>query len=142
MATPHVNIGLIGSGFMGQAHADAYARARLLYRDLPVIPHLFCLSDVDAASAQSAAERTGFEKFAGNWRELVTDPGVDVVDITAPNFLHCEMALAAIDAGKHVYCEKPLSIHLDEAHAMTAAAPKRGVKTIVAFNHIETPSAI
>src|SRR5260370_41714670 len=117
MATPHVNIGLIGSGFMGQAHADAYARARLLYRDLPVIPHLFCLSDVDAASAQSAAERTGFEKFAGNWRELVTDPGVDVVDITAPNFLHCDMALAAIDAWQHFYFYNPLYIDLDAPEA-------------------------
>lgn len=140
--TRTLNIGLIGSGFMGQAHADAFARAALLYRDLPAVPHLYMLADASPELAASAAARFGFKKSTGDWRELVNDPAVDVVDITSPNHLHHEMALAAIAAGKHVYCEKPLSVTLAEAEEMTAAARAAGVKTMVAFNNIKTPAAM
>lgn len=140
--TRRLNIGLIGSGFMGQAHADAFRRAGLLYRDLPAIPHLYMLADATDELAATAAARYGFEKSTGDWRALVNDPTVDVVDITSPNALHYEMALAAIAAGKHVYCEKPLSVTLAEAEEMAAAAQARGVKTMVAFNNIKTPAAM
>ncbi|MDF0600484.1 Gfo/Idh/MocA family oxidoreductase [Psychromarinibacter sp. C21-152] len=137
-----LNIGLIGSGFMGQAHADAFHRAGLLYRDLPAAPHLYMLADATEEAAADAAGRFGFEKSTGDWRALVTDPQVDVVDITSPNMLHHEMALAAIAAGKHVYCEKPLSVTVAEAEEMTRAAEARGVKTMVAFNNVKTPAAM
>ena len=140
--TKRLNIGLIGSGFMGQAHADAFRRAATLYRDLPAIPHLYMLADATDALAESAAARFGFEKATGDWRKLIADPNVDVVDITSPNLMHAEMALAGIAAGKHIYCEKPLSVTLAEAEAMTAAAKKAGVKTMVAFNNIKTPAAM
>ncbi|WFU91028.1 Gfo/Idh/MocA family oxidoreductase (plasmid) [Rhizobium sp. CC1099] len=137
-----LNIGLIGSGFMGQAHADAYRRAGVLYRDLPAIPRLFLLADATEELAAGAAARYGFERSTGDWRKLVEDPEVDVVDITSPNALHHEMALAAIAAGKHVYCEKPLSVTLAQAEEMAAAARRKGVKTMVAFNNIKTPAAM
>jgi predicted dehydrogenase len=137
-----LNIGLIGSGFMGQAHADAFRRASMLYRDLPIRPHLYMLADATDALATDAAARFGFEKSTGDWRALVNDPAVDVVDITSPNALHREMALAAIAAGKHVYCEKPLAVTLAEAEEMEAAARVAGVKTMVAFNNIKTPAAM
>ncbi|MGV8855094.1 MAG: Gfo/Idh/MocA family protein [Devosia sp.] len=140
--TKRLNIGLIGSGFMGQAHADAFRRASLLYADLPAQPHLYMLADANQALATNAARRFGFEKSTGDWRTLVNDPAVDLVDITSPNALHHEMALAAIAAGKHVYCEKPLSVTLAEAEEMAAAAQARGVKTMVAFNNIKTPAAM
>lgn len=140
--TKHLNIGLIGSGFMGQAHADAYARAKLLYRDLPAIPHLYMLADATEDLAAAAAARFGFEKHTGDWRALVNDPNVDVVDITSPNAMHHDMAMAAIAAGKHVYCEKPLSVTLAEAEEMAAAAKAKGVKTMVAFNNVKTPAAM
>ena len=88
MTGKHLNIGLIGSGFMGQAHADAYRRAGALYRDLPATPRLFMLADANDALAQSAASRLGFDKSTGDWRKLVADPDVDVVDITSPNLMH------------------------------------------------------
>src|SRR6202521_4441827 len=135
MSKPRLNIGLIGSGFMGQAHADAFRRATLLYPSLPLVPHLYGLADATDELAAKAASRFGFETSTGDWRKLVTDPKVDVVDITSPNHLHCEMALAAIEAGKHVYCEKPLSVSLDEAERMSEAARRKGVKTLVAFNN-------
>lgn len=140
--TKQLNIGLIGSGFMGQAHADAFARAKLLYRDLPAVPHLYMLADATPELAAAAAARFGFEHSTGDWRALVTHPAVDVVDITSPNHLHYEMAMAAIAAGKHVYCEKPLAVTVAEAEAMTGAAKAKGVKTMVAFNNIKTPAAM
>lgn len=137
-----LNIGLIGSGFMGQAHADAFRRAGILYRELAARPVLYGLADANADLARAAAERLGFETSNGDWRAMVNDPKVDVVDITTPNTLHYEMAMAAIEAGKAVYCEKPLSVSLAEAEKMTAAAKKAGVKTMVAFNNIKTPAAL
>ncbi|MEA3537055.1 Gfo/Idh/MocA family oxidoreductase [Rhizobium sp. CC-YZS058] len=142
MSGKTLNIGLIGSGFMGQAHADAYRRAAMLYSDLPAVPRLAVLADANEALAARAAARYGFARSTGNWRDLVTDPEVDVVDITSPNALHHEMALAAIAAGKHVYCEKPLSVTLEQAEEMAEAARRRGVKTMVAFNNIKTPAAM
>jgi predicted dehydrogenase len=137
-----LNVGMIGSGFMGQAHADAFRRAGVLYRDLKARPVLYRLADANADLARAAADRLGFETSTGDWRTLVNDPKVDVVDITTPNTMHFEMAMAAIEAGKAVYCEKPLSVSLDEAEKMTAAAKKAGVKTMVAFNNIKTPAAM
>lgn len=137
-----LNIGLIGSGFMGQAHADAFRRAAMLYRDLPAVPHLAMLADATPELAASAAERFGFDHSTGDWQALVNDPGVDVVDITSPNDMHHRMAMAAIAAGKHVYCEKPLSVTVAEAEEMTAAAKAKGVYTMVAFNNVKTPAAM
>ncbi|WP_172117850.1 Gfo/Idh/MocA family protein [Halomonas hibernica] len=137
-----LNIGLIGSGFMGQAHADAYHRARMLYHDLPLIPHLYAIADQGDEAAETARSRLGFEKSYGDWRQLIDDPKVDVVDITSPNALHHEMALAAIAAGKHVYCEKPLAMSDEQAREMHEAAERAGVKTMVAFNNTKTPAAL
>ncbi|MEX0852719.1 MAG: Gfo/Idh/MocA family oxidoreductase [Bauldia sp.] len=137
-----LNVGLIGSGFMGRAHADSFRRAALLDQTLPARPRLYMIAERDKATAETAAAAFGFEKSTGDWRELVADPNVDLVDITSPNNLHCEMALAAIAAGKHVYCEKPLAVRLEDAEAMSQAAARRRVKTMVAFNNVKTPAAI
>lgn len=142
MTSKTLNIGLIGSGFMGQAHADAFRRAGLLYRDLPARPVLHTLADANADLARSAALRFGFAHSTGDWRTMVADPAIDLVDITTPNTLHYPMAMAAIAAGKAVYCEKPLSVSLAEAEEMTAAAERAGVKTMVAFNNLKTPAAM
>lgn len=137
-----LNIGLIGAGFMGQAHADAFRRVALLYRDLPARPRLAMVAERNPEVASAAAARLGFERSTGDWRALVNDPKIDVVDITSPNNLHREMAVAAIEAGKHVYCEKPLAVTLEDAVAMQAAAARAGVKTMVAFNNVKTPAAM
>ena len=136
-----LKIGLIGSGFMGQAHADAFRRAALLYPNLPR-PVLAMLADRDEPTAARAAARFGFARSTGNWRRLVEDPDIDVVDITSPNNLHHEMALAALRAGKHVYCEKPLAVTVAEAEEMAAAAAESGKVTMVAFNNVKTPAAM
>ncbi|WP_138468425.1 Gfo/Idh/MocA family protein [Poseidonocella sp. HB161398] len=142
MTPKPLNVGLIGSGFMGQAHADAFRRAGLLYRDLPMLPVLHTLADATGELAARAAARFGFAKSTGDWRAMVADPEIDLVDITTPNAMHVDMALAAIEAGKHVYCEKPLTVTLEDARRLTAAAEAKGVKTMVAFNNIKTPAAL
>ena len=133
-----IGIGLIGSGFMGKTHALGFATATRVF-DLPFSVDLAVLADVNAAAAGKAAEALGFRRSTGNWRELLADPDIDVIDITTPNTLHREMALAAIAAGKHVYCEKPLAPTFAEALEMTQAAEKAGVVTQVGFNYLKNP---
>ncbi|PWC37718.1 Gfo/Idh/MocA family oxidoreductase [Azospirillum sp. TSO35-2] len=133
-----LTIGLVGSGFMGRAHAQAFRAVGGLF-DLPLTPVLDLLSDRDAATAAQAAAALGFRRHTGDWRALVADPAVDVVAIATPNRLHAPIALAAIAAGKHVYCEKPLATTLADARAMMAAAEARGVVTLVGFNYLKNP---
>lgn len=124
MTKPTLNIGLIGSGFMGQAHADAFRRARMLYPNLPMVPHLYCLADANDELAAKAAARFGFETSTGDWRKMINDPKVDVVDITSPNHLHCEMALAG-------EMNEPGAMHADFFDRIQGAARperERGLK--------------
>ncbi len=132
-----IGIGLIGSGFIGKVHALGYRAAPAVFGIEP--PRLAVLADVDEATAARAAGAFGFERSTGDWRELVDDPAVDVVDITTPNPLHEEMALTAIAAGKAVYCEKPLAPTSAGAQRMTEAAEAAGVPTLVGFNYLKNP---
>ena len=134
----HLNIGIIGTGFMGKAHAFAYRSALAAFPEIPV-PVLKMIADVNSESAAKAAHQYGFEKSTGNWRDMINDPAIDVVSITTPNTFHKEMALAAIAAGKHVHCEKPLSPTLSDSEDMVKAAEAKGVITQVGFNYIKNP---
>ena len=138
MTKPKLRIGLIGSGFMGKAHAFGYANAARVF-DLPYELELHTLADVTEESAAKAAAALGFARATSDWRALVADPAIEVVNITAPNALHKPMALAAIAAGKHVYCEKPLASQARDAREMADAAEARGVKTQVGFNYLCNP---
>ncbi len=133
-----LGVGLIGSGFMGRTHAFAFNAVNRVF-SLPVTADLEVLADVSADVATRAAATLGFRRATGSWRELVADPAVDIVAITTPNTLHGEMALAALTAGKHVYCEKPLAPTVAEARAMTQAAERAGVVTAVGFNYLKNP---
>ena len=138
MSKKTLNIGIIGTGFMGKAHAFAYRSALAAFPDIPV-PVLRMIADVNAESAAKAAHQYGYEKSTGDWRDLINDPTIDVVSITTPNTLHKEMALAAIVAGKHVHCEKPLSPTLRDSEEMMKAAEAKGITTQVGFNYIKNP---
>ncbi|HTW29913.1 MAG TPA: Gfo/Idh/MocA family oxidoreductase [Acetobacteraceae bacterium] len=137
-APARLGIGLIGSGFMGRTHAFAFANANRVF-SLPVAAELDVLADATEALAASAAAALGFRRSTGDWRALVADPAVDVVAITTPNVMHKEMALAALAAGKHVYCEKPLAPTAADAEAMTQAATQAGRVTAVGFNYLKNP---
>jgi predicted dehydrogenase len=136
--TKTLGVGLIGSGFMGRSHAHAFRAAPGIF-DLPLTPKLDLLADVNADVAAKAAAVLGIPRSTGDWRALIADPAVDLVDITAPNALHKPIALAAIAAGKPVYCEKPLAPNAAEAKEMVDAAEKAGVKTFVGFNYLKNP---
>jgi predicted dehydrogenase len=138
MTAQPLGIGLIGAGFMGRTHALGFLNAARLF-DLPAPPVPEMLADVTQESAQRAAASLGFRRATGDWRALVSDPAVQIVSITTPNTLHKEMALAAIAAGKHVYCEKPLAPTAADAAEMTLAAERAGVVTAVGFNYLKNP---
>jgi predicted dehydrogenase len=131
-------VGLIGTGFMGKCHALAFRAVGGVFEGVPV-PRLEILADVDSAHARERAEAWGFARWTSDWREVVAHPAVGLVAITTPNFLHQEMALAAIAAGKHVYCEKPLALDAKGARAMAEAAKRAGVQTLVGYNYLRAP---
>jgi predicted dehydrogenase len=133
-----IRIGLIGSGFMGKTHSLAYRTVGGVFR-LPVQPVLELLADVTPEAAAAAARDFGFARSTGEWKSLVEDPAVDVVSVTTPNALHAPMALAAIAAGKHVHCEKPLAPTAAWAREMAEAAGRAGVVTQVGFNYLKNP---
>lgn len=135
---PVLRIGLIGTGFMGKAHVFGFATAQKVF-DLPYRIELHTVADITQEAADRAAADFGFAHAAADWRSLISDPEIDLVDITAPNALHKEMALAAISAGKHVYCEKPLAPLAADAREMAQAAAARGIKTQVGFNYLCNP---
>ena len=138
MTKPKLRIGLIGSGFIGKAHAFGYSTAARVF-DLPFEPELRTIADINDEAAAKAAAALGFVRATPDWRSLVADHDIDVVNITAPNALHKEMALAAIAAGKHVYCEKPLAPLAADAREMAEAAEAAGVRTQVGFNYLCNP---
>ncbi|EYD76936.1 Myo-inositol 2-dehydrogenase 2 [Rubellimicrobium mesophilum DSM 19309] len=138
MTKPLLRVGLIGSGFMGKAHAFAYGTAAKVF-DLPFAVELHTLADANPELARTAAEALGFARATADWRAMVASPEIDVVHVTAPNALHKEMALAAIAAGKHVHCEKPLAPRAQDAREMAEAAEARGVKTQMGFNYLCNP---
>lgn len=135
-----LNVGLIGGGFMGKAHSLAYAALPMFYWPAPALPIRAVLAETDAELAADAAQRFGFERATDDWRAIVDDPDVQVVDIATPNHLHAEIAIAAAQAGKHIICEKPLARTVDEAKAMWEAVKDADTVNMVAFNYRRTPA--
>jgi len=134
-----IGIGIVGTGFMGQAHAMAFQSAPLIF-GTEIGARLVAIADINAAAAKATAARFGFAKSYGSWQELVADREVELVAITTPNALHADIAIAASKAGKHVYCEKPLSADLTSAQAMADAATKSAGKSLVGYNYLRSPA--
>ncbi|MGH2762275.1 MAG: Gfo/Idh/MocA family protein [Thermoleophilaceae bacterium] len=135
-----MNVGVIGAGFMGKAHSLAYAAMPMFFWPAPAIPRRAVIAEVSEELAREAAARYGYERSTGDWRRVIEDPGVDLVDIAVPNDQHLEIAIAAAEAGKHVLCEKPLARTPEEARAMRDAVVAAGVTHMVAFNYRRTPA--
>ena len=133
-----IGIGLVGTGFMGKAHALAYRSVNAVFGDVPEV-RLELLCDQPAAKADAMARQFGFARATGDWREVVADPALEIVCVTTPNKMHAEIAVAALEAGKHVHCEKPMALTLDEARQMQAAAKRTGCRTIVGYNYLSNP---
>ena len=138
MTKPKLRIGLIGTGFMGKAHVFGFTSAPRVF-ELPYDLELHTVADITPEAAERARVTLGFAHATTDWRTIMANPEIDLVSITAPNALHKEMSLAAIAAGKHVYCEKPLAPLAADALEMTLAAEAKGVKTQVGFNYLCNP---
>lgn len=135
-----LNVGLIGAGFMGKAHSLAYMAMPMFFWPAPAIPVRKTIVDVSDSIAAEAAQRFGFEKSTSNWRSVVEDPEIDIIDIATPNHLHAEIAIAAAAAGKHIISEKPLARSGEEAKTMYDAVKNAGIVHMVAFNYRRTPA--
>ena len=135
-----LNVGLIGGGFMGKAHSLAYAAMPMFFWPAPAMPVRKVLAEANADLAATAAKRFGFERSTSDWREIIEDPEIQVVDIATPNNLHAEVAIAAAKAGKHIICEKPLARTSEESKAMYEAVKDAGIVHMVAFNYRRTPA--
>ncbi len=133
-----LKVGLIGSGFMGRTHVLGYAAAARAF-DCPVRLEVDIVADATLELAEAAGREFRIPRATGDWRDLIEDSEIAVVDITAPNALHRDIAIASIAAGKHVYCEKPLAPTAVEAAEMAAAADGASVRTQVGFNYLANP---
>jgi predicted dehydrogenase len=133
---------MVGYAFMGAAHSQAWRTAPHAF-DLPLRPVLTALCGRDRAATEAAAQRYGFGGVETDWRALLERDDVQLIDVCTPGDSHAEISIAALDAGKHVLCEKPLANTVAEAEAMAAAAARaqaRGVRSMVGFNYRRVPA--
>ena len=133
-----IGVGLIGTGYMGKCHALAWTGVKAVFGEGPR-PRLVHLAEVNADLAARKADEFGFERSTGDWRAVIEDPEVEVVSITTPNAFHAEMAIAALEAGKHVWCEKPMAVALVDAERMAVAARAAGKLAVLGYNYIQNP---
>jgi predicted dehydrogenase len=139
---PVLGVGLAGYAFMGAAHSQAWRTAPRVF-DLPLRPAMAALCGRDARAAVAAARRYGWAAAETDWRALIERDDVHLVDVCTPGDLHADIAIAALEAGKHVLCEKPLANTLAEAEAMAAAAAQassRGIRSMTGFNYRRVPA--
>jgi len=140
MAGKQVNVALIGSKFMGRTHSNAYLKVAKFF-DLPVEPVMHTLAARNLQETADFAKRWGWHNATNDWKGAVTNPEIDLVDVGTPNHVHKEQAIAALEAGKHVACEKPLAGTLDDAREMLKAAKKaKKSKTFVWYNYRRCPA--
>ncbi|MDP6154493.1 MAG: Gfo/Idh/MocA family oxidoreductase [Phycisphaeraceae bacterium] len=135
-----LNVALIGSKFMGRVHSNAYLKV-CKYFDLPFDVKMHTIAARDGKALRPFAAQWGWQNWTDNWRDILCNDDIGLVDVSTPNHVHAEQAIAVLEAGKHVACEKPLAGTLDDARAMRAAARKaRGRKTFVWYNYRRVPA--
>lgn len=134
-----IGIGVIGMGWMGQVHSRSYALVPQRFPAADFRPRLVMCSDNVAARAEQAKALLGFEQATTDWREVIAHPDVEIINIATPNNLHVEIIKAAAEAGKHIFCEKPVGRTLDETAEAAAAARRAGVLTWVGLNYRWVP---
>src|SRR5437762_2629683 len=134
-----LNVGLIGYGFMGRTHSNAFSQVNHFF-DVPFQPVLKSVCARNPDRAITFAARWGFETAETDWRKLVESPDIDLIDIASPNDTHAEIAIAAAKAGKMVMCEKPLGRNAAESEAMVKAVESAGVANMVWYNYRRIPA--
>jgi len=139
---PELGVGMVGYAFMGAVHSQAWRTVGHAF-DLPVAVRLAAIGGRDSVAVKAAADRHGWASTETDWRVLIERDDIAIVDICTPGDTHASIAVAALEAGKHVICEKPLANTVAEAELMAAAAADaatRGVRSMVAFNYRRVPA--
>jgi predicted dehydrogenase len=139
MSRQKFNVGLIGYQFMGKAHSNAYRQVNRFF-DLPIQIGMRTLCGRTESAVREAAEQMGWDRYETDWRKVVSDPDIHIIDVSTPGDSHCEIAVAAAEAGKVVFCEKPLGNTLDEAETMLHAVEKAGVANAIFHNYRKCPA--
>ncbi|MBC7739585.1 MAG: Gfo/Idh/MocA family oxidoreductase [Candidatus Saccharibacteria bacterium] len=139
MTKTKLNIGMVGYGFMGRTHSNAFSQVGRFF-DVPYQPVLKTICARDEAKGRMFAENWGYGSSVTDWRRLVDDPDIDLIDIASPNDTHMPIAIAAAEAGKMVMCEKPLGRTADESRQMVAAVEAAGVANMVWYNYRRVPA--
>jgi len=134
------NVGLIGYSFMGKAHSHAYKDVPFFFPKISTIPNKKVICGRTENLVSQAAEQFGWENYSTDWKEVVSDPDVDIVDIATPPFLHREIAVAAAREGKDIFCEKPPALNYTQAKEMAEAAKDAGVRNMIGFNYRRVPA--
>jgi predicted dehydrogenase len=137
-----LGIGMVGYSFMGEVHSHAWRNVNNLF-DLPAVADMAAICGRNEGAVSAAAHKLGWRSYETDWKALLTRDDIHVVDVCTPGSSHAEIAIAALEAGKHVLCEKPLANTVDEAEAMAAAAAaarEHGVRSMVAFNYRRVPA--
>jgi len=137
--TAQINIALLGSKFMGRAHSNAWTNVGKFFSRDP-LPVMHTVAGRNADELELFATQWGWQQTSTDWAEVVADPDIGLVDIGTPNNVHAEQAIAALEAGKHVACEKPLAGTLADAEAMAAAAASSSGQTFVWYNYRRVPA--
>lgn len=135
-----IGVGIIGGGYMGKAHSVAMGAVAAVF-DTALRPSLEVICTTTEKGAADKARQFGFKRSTADWRVLIDDSAVDAIVIASPQETHKDIALAAFAKGKHVFCEKPLGLSLDESRTMLAAAENSGCIHMVGFNYIRTPAS-
>ncbi|MDR1901836.1 MAG: Gfo/Idh/MocA family oxidoreductase [Treponema sp.] len=133
-----IRVGIIGTGFMGRTHTTAYKNVTNIFGD-EVVPELVIVADVVEGAAKAFAEKYGYKRWTTDWKKVVSDPEVDLVDISVPNVYHCPIAIEAAKNKKDILCEKPLAMSADEAIEATHIVEEAGVITAMGFNYLRNP---
>ena len=137
---PEVGVGMLGYAFMGKAHSNAYRTIPYMIYPPPAVPVMVAVSGRDEQGCSSAAKRFGYKRYYTDWRDMLADDEVQLLDNGGPNNVHAEPSIMAAEAGKHVLCEKPLARTPEESKMMLEAVEKAGVKHMVAFNYRFVPA--
>jgi myo-inositol 2-dehydrogenase/D-chiro-inositol 1-dehydrogenase len=141
MSARPLRVGMVGCGFMGRTHSNAFRQVSQFF-DVPYRPVLAAICARTPATVQAFAAQWGYEYAETDWRDLVARPDIDLIDIAGPNDTHCEIAVAAAQAGKMVMCEKPLGRNAAEAERMVAAVEAAGVANMVWYNYRRVPAVM
>jgi len=137
--TKKLNVGLIGYGFMGRTHSNAYHKVKHFF-DIPYDPVLQVVCGLVEEEAKAFAEKWEYKSYVTDWHKVIEDENIDVVEICVPNNLHAEIAIAAAKAGKAICCEKPLALNVPQAEEMVKVVEEAGVPNLVSFNYRRVPA--